>query len=84
MANSPSHRWRHDIIFNFDPPHLVDVKRMNSDNFNITDYKTLYNLEESIFKKNMLTHFLFYNTEDTDELLQVGDVVPHRLSLIHI
>ena len=26
----------------------------------------------------MLTHFLFYTTEDTDKLFQVGDIVPHK------
>ena len=59
LASPPSHRWRHDLRFNFNPPHLTDCKRIETDNFNITDPKTYYNLKQSIFEKNMLTHFLF-------------------------
>ena len=78
LASPPSHRWRHDLRFNFNPPHLTDCKRIETDNFNITDPKSYYNLKQSIFEKNMLTHFLFYTTEDSGELFQVGDIVPHR------
>jgi len=79
---SPPLSWRHDFILKLQPPHLVDCKRMATDNFNIKNAKTRYNLESSI-KGNQLTHFLLYNTKDPrgsgdKDLLRPGDIVPHK------
>ncbi len=65
--------------------HLVDAKRLESINYNITksksdDGKTAeqkLEMMKSRVSQGELTHFLFYNTVDTEELFKVGQVVPH-------
>lgn len=75
---SYKHDWRW-------PPDFVDAKRLESINYNITDSKARdgksaeqkLEMMKSRVYQGELTHFLFYNTIESNEIFKVGQVVPH-------